>query len=543
MHLTRFLTLKLLKYNFFNKIFFYLIYTFYLKNKEKIRLNYFKGKFDIFNEKKNQKNLCLFNNLFSARSSETISFYVFILNIFKFNNLRPAIFSSFKFLSLIKSSKIKALPPLLSFNNLLYNQIPEFRSFNEIKKYKWKKISCGIFALSSTFRELKSEEFNLKSFNHLKIFEKNLNKSISYVEAFNNFFNNHKVGAAVFSDPGYVGQGEMFEILTNKNIPCYQFFMSIDENKIIFKKYLKKNQREHFDKISDKNWNRLSKKKNNQKQLKNSLNNIKKLYLKNNWFPSVGTTRSEKFYSKKDIYKILKIDKSKPTAVIFNHIFWDGTFFYGKDAFATYREWFLETIKIANKNNNLNWIIKPHPANKVQNLRDGIDENFTEEEKIIKKTFGFMPNNLKILKNDNKINSWSLYQILDYCVTIRGTPGIESALFGAETIITGSGRYENRGFTKYFKNKNNYLKYLSKLTNFHKKKSSTVRNATLYADSVFFKKPMSLNSISVKFKNNKTADMDLKIKFNSQKEFLKNKDVINLISWINSGNEEFYLDN
>ena len=261
MHLTRFLVLKLLKYNFFNKILFYSIYTFYLKEKEKIKLNYFKEKFDIFDEEKNQKNLCLFNNLFSARSSETISFYVFILNIFKFNNLRPAIFSSFKFLSLIKSSNIKALPPLLSFNSLLYNQVPKFRSFNEIKKYKWKKISCGIFALSSTFRELKSEEFNLKNFNHLKIFEKNLNKSISYVEAFNNFFNNNKVGAAVFSDPGYVGQGEMFEILTNKNIPCYQFFMSIDENKIIFKKYLKKNQREHFDKISDKNWNRLSKKK------------------------------------------------------------------------------------------------------------------------------------------------------------------------------------------------------------------------------------------------------------------------------------------
>ncbi len=542
MHLIRFLIFKLLKYNFFNKILFYLIYAFYLKDKEKIKLDYFKEKFDIFDENRSQKKLCLFNNLFSARSSETISFYIFILNIFKFNNLRPAIFSSFKFLSLIKSSKIKALPPLLSFNNLLYSQIPNFRSYNEIKKYKWKKISCGIFALSSTFRELKSEEFDLNNHKHLKIFKKNLSKSITYVEAFKNFLIKNKVGAAVFSDPGYVGQGEMFEILTNKNIPCYQFFMSIDENKIIFKKYIKKNQREHFDKISDKNWNRLSQKKNNPKQLKKSLNNIKKLYLKNNWFPSVGTTRSEKFYSKKDVYKLLKIDKSKPTAVIFNHIFWDGTFFYGDDAFVTYREWFLETIKIANKNNNLNWIIKPHPANKVQNLRYGSHESLTEEEKIIKKTFGFMPKNLKILKNNNKINSWSLYQILDYCLTIRGTPGIESALFGAETIITGSGRYEKRGFTKYFKNKNSYLKYLSKLSNFHKKKDSALKNATIYADSVFFKKPMSLNSISVRFKNNKTADMDLKIKFNSLKEFLKNKDTMNLISWINSSNEEYYSD-
>ena len=53
----------------------------------------------------------------------------------------------------------------------------------------------------------------------------------------------------------------MFEIFTNKNIPCYQFFMSVDENKMIFKKYLKKNQKDHFDKISNKNWNLFKKKK------------------------------------------------------------------------------------------------------------------------------------------------------------------------------------------------------------------------------------------------------------------------------------------
>ena len=187
MHLARFLILKLLKYNFFNKITFYLIYTFYLNDEDKTKLNYFKKKFDIFNKEKKQNKLCLFNNLFSAKNSETISFYIFILNIFKFNNFRPAIFSSFKFLSLIKSSNIKALPPLLSFNSILFRQIPKFHSLNEIKKYKWKNISCGIFSLSSTFRELKSEEFDLKNHNHLKIFKKNLNKSISYVEAVNNF--------------------------------------------------------------------------------------------------------------------------------------------------------------------------------------------------------------------------------------------------------------------------------------------------------------------------------------------------------------------
>lgn len=534
---------RLLRYEYLNQLFSLLIFIFKLNSKDKNKLKYYLKKFSNLNFENKETNLCLFNNLFSIKSFETISFYIFILNIFKLNNFSPAIFSSFKFYSLIKASKIKAMPPLLSYNKFLKIKNPTFSSLSDIKNYKWKKISCGIFALSSTFRELKTQQFDINSPIHIKILNKNLNKSIQYVDSFFNFLKIHQnVKAAVFSDPGYVGQGEMFEILTNKNIPCYQFYMSIDENKMIFKKYLKNNQKEHFDKISNKNWKKIisNSKKNN--QIKNSVKNIKKLYIKNSWFPSVGTTRDEKFFSKKKIYDILQIDKQKPIAVIFNHIFWDGTFFYGEDLFLTYREWFIETIKAAYKNRNLNWIIKPHPANKVQNSRYGINETITEEEKIIKKTFGHVPKNFRILKNNNKINSWSLYQVLDYCLTVRGTPGIESAMFGAETIIAGSGRYENRGFTKYFTDKNSYLKYLSNLKNFVKKNKSKIKYATLYAENVFFKKPLKLDSISVKFKKNKTADMDLKIKFNTLEEFKKKKDILKLKNWIEFGEQEFFLN-
>ena len=246
---------------------------------------------------------------------------------------------------------------------------------------------------------------------------------------------------------------------------------------------------------------------------------------------------------KKKIFKILNLDTAKPTAVIFNHIFWDGTFFYGSETFPTYRDWFLETIKVANKNQNLNWIIKPHPANKVQNYRYGIYETLTEEEKIIQKEFGKIPNNLKILNNKNKINSWSLYQFLDYCLTIRGTPGIESALFGAQTIVCGTGRYENGGFVKYFENKNNYLNYLLKLKKPPKKNNKVIQNALLYAENIFFKKPLKLDSISVIFKKNKSAEMDLKIKFKSKEEFFNNTDVLKITKWLKSNKQEFYLDN
>ena len=88
------------------------------------------------------------------------------------------------------------------------------------------KVSCGIFSLSSTFRELKSEEFDINNLNHKIILEKNLNKSINYVDSIYNFLNKNKIGSAVFSDPGYVGQGEMFEIFTNKTFHAINFYVS-----------------------------------------------------------------------------------------------------------------------------------------------------------------------------------------------------------------------------------------------------------------------------------------------------------------------------
>ncbi len=544
MYLINFLFFKLLKFDLFNKLLSKYISIKYHNNEKKLKIEYYKKYFGILNENlSNNNKLCLFNNLFSANSIETISLYIFLLNIFKFNRFKPAIFSSFKIYNLINKLDILSLPPLLSYNSLFLKDEINFETINQVKKYKWKNVSCGIFALSSTFKDLKTEEFNLKNQRHKKILKKNLIKSIDYANSFYRFYKKNKIGSAIFSDPGYVGQGEMFEILTNKNIPCYQFFMSIDENKIIFKKYLKNNQKEHFDKISDDNWKNLLNKKQNKEHLRDSLQKIKKLYLKNNWHSSVGATRSENFYSKKKIFKLLNLDIEKPTAVIFNHIFWDGTFFYGSETFPTYRDWFLATIKVANKNKNLNWIIKPHPANKVQNSRYGIYETLTEEEKIIQKVFGKIPNNLKILNNKNKINSWSLYQFLDYCLTIRGTPGIESALFGAQTIVCGTGRYENRGFVKYFDNKKKYLNYLLKLKKPPKKNKKVIQKAVLYAENVFFKKTLKLASISVTFKKNKSAEMDVKIKFKSKNEFCNNTDVLKITEWLKSNKQEFYLDN
>ena len=151
---------------------------------------------------------------------------MFILNIFRFEILKPAVFSSFKFYDLIQAQIFMFTTSC--YNQLLFNSKFKFNSIDEIK-IKWKKVSCGIFSLSSTFRELKSEEFDITIKSKMNV-EKILNKSINYVDLIYNFLNKIK-SVQQYLDPGYVGQGEMFEIFTNKNIPCYQFLCQLMKTK------------------------------------------------------------------------------------------------------------------------------------------------------------------------------------------------------------------------------------------------------------------------------------------------------------------------
>src|SRR3546814_16642738 len=58
----------------------------------------------------------------------------------------------------------------------------------------------------------------------------------------------------------------------------------------------------------------------------------------------------------------LGLDPAKKTAVIFSHILYDATFFYGESLFPDYETWLIETVRGAIANPNLNWVIQVHPV-------------------------------------------------------------------------------------------------------------------------------------------------------------------------------------
>ena len=64
------------------------------------------------------------------------------------------------------------------------------------------------------------------------------------------------------------------------------------------------------------------------------------------------------------------------------------------------------------------WLIKIHPANILKSRKMSL------EEKLINSLFEKIPNNIRIIKPDNEINTLSFFQNTDYGLTVRGTVGL-----------------------------------------------------------------------------------------------------------------------
>lgn len=389
-------------------------------------------------------------------------------------------------------------------------------------------------------RMLRVATIDTKNYHHNLCLIYNLKKSILYADAAYNYLKTFNIKYALFNDRGYVGEGELFDVCVEKKIKCIQYIATYKNNSILFKKFFSKNILEHPSSIGKKYWNKFSENKLKKQQLQLLDKEIKEGYLTNTWYPSAGTMVGKNLISKKEILKEIGIKNSKKIAIIFPHIFWDGTFFYGDDLFKSYEEWYIETLKLAYKNKNINWIIKAHPSNQTKNIQDKIKENYTDREyKIILDMFGKMPENFYYLSSKSKINSYFLLNLLDYCVTVRGTVGIEAGMRGKLVITAGTGRYDNKGFTNNYMNLKKYENAILNIESISRKKEKMIK----YANSFAYISLICKNFCPEDFSFYYTNDLNSKIKLDlKSKKYLKSLNNANILNWIKNDQEDYFQD-
>lgn len=172
---------------------------------------------------------------------------------------------------------------------------------------------------------------------------------------------------------------------------------------------------------------------------------IAQSYRGDDWWgvPTIALDRAEPPDS---LRRRLGLDPGRKTAVIFPHVPWDASFCWGTDLFGDYQTWLLEILRAACSNPRVNWVVRIHPANvlKSRAMSAGGDP---VELASIRQQLGTLPPHITVLPADAPVATPALLGIADYCLTVRGTVGLEAASLGIPVLTAGTGRYDRRGFT------------------------------------------------------------------------------------------------
>lgn len=190
---------------------------------------------------------------------------------------------------------------------------------------------------------------------------------------------------------------------------------------------------------------------------------------------------------------LVGVPDGRKIAVIFSHILYDTLFFFGEDLFPCYADWFVETVKAACKNPEVQWFVKVHPSNLWRGELEHFFGGKYEEVRLIEKFVGALPDHVRLVYPDTPISPYTWFQITDFGVTVRGTSGIELGALGKTVITAGSGRYEKIGFTVNPETIDEYLTLLSRLPNVPAPTGEQRRLGARFAYATFCMKPFTLD--------------------------------------------------
>jgi hypothetical protein len=401
-------------------------------------------------------------------------------------------------------------------------------------------LHVGRFTIASALRSLRVGQLDFGAPSVQSVLRNSLGLSVRRAIGAAGLLKEIKPDCVILMDRGYSGYGEVFDSAISQGIDTLTWNMGYKSNRLVLKRYHSGNEREHPLSPSAESWRQLCSMPWKADYGREIREELFQCYEKQDWFSVVGTQFDKKILSQHSTREKLELSSDKKVAVIFPHILWDGSFFWGEDLFDDYTHWFIETIRAASANSRLQWVVKLHPAHLVK-AKQTKDAGKPSELAVIENVFGKLPPHVKLLFPDTELSTYSLFGIADYTVTVRGTVGIESALFGVPVVTAGTGRYDRRGFTLDSSTRQEYLQKLATLETYPRLSAEQVEIAERYAYGVFFCRPLRLSSMSLEYERDAIATPKVTVHCQTRDQWLASPDMQQLSDWIADGKAEDML--
>jgi hypothetical protein len=369
---------------------------------------------------------------------------------------------------------------------------------------------------------------------------KQLPLAFAFVHAAERYFDAQQIDLIIANEPNST-LGPFVDVAIARDIPVVQFIQPSRDDALVFKRLNRVTRRIHANSVAPEVLDRLTREPWTP-QHQHALDEEFRRRYGGVWQIQARNQPGTVDMSALEIRNQLKLDPAKPTAVVFSHILWDATLFFGRDLFDNYGHWFVETVKAAAANPNLNWIIKLHPANLWKRKLAGVTDE-QEELRLIRESVGQLPDHVRLLMPQTRISTLSLFHTADAGVTVRGSVGYEMPCFGVPVVTAGTGRYSGLGFTLDHDSADQYLATLARLHTVARLSPREAHLAKVHAYALLIRRQWQFTSFRATIGTEVTDPLHQNLHPTSRSfaEIGRNGDLAAFADWIEDGEHVDYL--
>jgi hypothetical protein len=376
--------------------------------------------------------------------------------------------------------------------------VGQCKSVWDLLEFEYAGVRVGRLAVSTALRSTYRGSLDLQIPQDRKLLVNTVAYGMTSASAAQKILRQFRPDLALFVDTVYSPIGELFDSCLQNNVEAIQWQQGHKSNALIFKRYNLESCIQHPASLSPESWRFVRDMEWTQDHPKQLDRELYRSYASGDWYSVVGTQFKKSIVNSAPLRARLGLDPNKKTAFIFPHILWDATLFWGKCLFGSYEEWFVETVRSACANDEVNWVIKIHPAN--QRLREGGSlECECAEVVSLHKYLGKLPPNIIMIPPESEISTYSLFPIMDYCITVCGTVGIEAARLGIPVLTGGTGPYDRKGFTVDSDTREEYLEKLRSIQSIPRLSHAQRELAERFAYATFLMRPWLAKSVTLQY--------------------------------------------
>lgn len=361
--------------------------------------------------------------------------------------------------------------------------LAEVDSSNSLKDVTYRGSDVGRHVFASTARETLEGSPDPSVEATRLIMKRLMTEAVTSVEVGLLLAERVRPNLLILSEANYALTGPLVDLLVDTGASVAQVIPMFTNDGYMCKRLVKGSRNLHPASLEKGTFNRILQEE-APSELDNELNLELRRRYSGHYALQAQNQPSNLQPTRSELLDLVGFSGTRPLGVIFAHVLWDASLFFGEDLFDDYGQWLVETVRGAIANDQIDWIVRTHPSN-VFRVSHGDITGEASELVLLRDSFPKLPPHLAVLPPESDVSSFALYEHGDVGVTVRGTPGLEMATFGKPVITAGTGHYMNQGFTVDSSNRDEFVARLASAQRLKPLSAERTRLARIHAHTVF----------------------------------------------------------